>query len=292
MNLKKYINIYIFVLIVVSFCTTSLQAQYYNYKKGYDISKGLSVAVMFGPTVFSGDLGLSFPDNSPKTKEANYIGLSYGLSFKKEILEVVSVRLQANKGTFQGQRENSNQIPYVGFNSDFYEFTLGANVNWNNIIGGYYKYRPVSFYTINTASFITFGHTTKFLTGDLKGELDNIHFNTEGREVTNAVAFLTKVGGGAKFRLDDNWGVVAEVTGNFVFSDQLDGYVYESPNRNRALYTEETPDNDFYYMAQVGIEYTFKMPGFRSKSKFNRKTYKYKYKRYKFNPGRKRLLRR
>ena len=291
MSLRK--SHYTFLSLILVGLLTSAQAfsQYYRYNQGYSIAKGLSVSAMFGPTIFSGDLGLSLPDGSPDTKEVNYMGISYGLMFEKDIIEVVSIRLQATKGTFQGQRENRDQIPYIGFNNDFYEFNLGAHVNWNNVFGGFYQYRPVNFYTVNTISLLTFNEETRFLEGSaLNGELDYLHIEEHG----NAVAFVTKVGAGAKFRIDENWGIVAEVTGNFAFSDRLDGYVYESPSpsRNRGLYEVETKDNDFYYMAQVGIRYTFQSAGFRSVPKYNRKSYKYKYKRFKYNPGRKRLLRR
>jgi hypothetical protein len=288
MRLNKIFFTILLMLMAGFLMPDSMWAQYYKYNKGYSIAKGLSVSLNFGPTIFSGDLGPGIfnKDDNNRQVEKSYVGISYGLGFEKDIIEALSISFKANKGTMQGERVNTTSgITAISFENDFYEFSLGAHINLSNIISGYYLYRPVSFYTITSATLLTFNEISWLhdpLTGKIK-EVDLTHIDEHG----NAVAFVAKFGGGAKFRLDDKWSVQTEITGNYAFSDRLDGYVHRANKPN-----QPTEHPDFYYLLQVGVEYQFQSAGFRSQPKFNRKAYQYKYKRFKYNPGVKRLKRR
>ncbi|MFC0877683.1 hypothetical protein ACE01N_13860 [Saccharicrinis sp. FJH2] len=299
MGLRKSYHIYLLILLISCFISTTAYSQYYGYNKGYDISKGLSVSVMFGPTIFAGDLGMELfqSEASKVNKQNNYMGISYGVLFVKDIVEAASVRLQFNRGTLQGTRLNEDGNPLLEFNTNLkYEMSLGAHVNINNIIGGYYNYRIVNFYTITSLMILSYDHQAMLgsahpayvVGGD---NTDRTHYPYLNGVPETQTIFMTKLGGGARFRVDNNWSVNFELTGNLPLSssmegaDLLDGY---------QTYSDGTPTkySDFYYTVQVGVQYTFKSNGFRSLPKYNRKSYKYKYKRFKYNPGRKRLLRR
>lgn len=286
MRLNKIIFTIFFSLLAMFIKPVSTWAQYYKYNRGYSIAKGLSMSLNFGPTIFSGDLGPGIINKDDRQEEKSYVGISYGLGFEKDIIEALSISFNANKGTMQGSRVNaSSGVTVLSFENDFYEFSLGAHVNLSNIIGGYYMYRPVNFYTITSAALLTFDEVSWLhdpATGKIK-DVDLTHIDEHG----NAVAFALKFGAGAKFRLDDKWSVQTELTGNYAFSDRLDGYVHRANKPD-----EPTDYPDFYYIFQVGVEYQFQSAGFRSQPKYNRKAYKYKYKRFKYNPGTKRLKRR
>lgn len=274
-------------IILISLCVNFVEVSAQYRRSSYNFSDGLSVAVMFGPTVFAGDLGLTYPDPSPDQKELNYVGISYGIAFEKAIKEIVSVKFQANKGTLQGERKNVNEPPYISFNNDFYEFTLSGNVDWTNVISGYYQFRKVNVYSITGVSLLTFKEESRWGEGitdqSLVGELDYTHL-APGDKHGNAVAFIAKAGAGVKIRIDNDWSIVTEFTGNFAMSDRLDGYVY------RAGGIDKTDSNDFYYMGQIGLAYSFGGSGFRSQPKFNRRSYAHRYKknRYKGSSRRRR----
>lgn len=297
MGLRKSYHIFMLILLISCLVPDKAYSQYYRYNRGYDISKGLSVTAMFGPTIFAGDMGVELFDDSPDNKQSNYTGISYGLLITKDIVEAASVRLQFNRGTLQGTRLSENGNPLLEFETDLkYEMSLAAQVNINNIIGGYYSYRIINAYTITGVTILSYDHHA-FLGVDhpdyTAGEdnTDRTHYPYLNGAPETQTTFLAKLGGGARFRIADNWSAVLEVTGNLPLSaslegaDLLDGY---------QTYSNGTPTNysDFYYMVQVGVSYSFKLPGFRSLPKYNRKSYRYKYRRFKYNPGRKRLLRR
>lgn len=301
MGLKKSYHIYLILIFFFSLVSNMAYSQYYGYNRGYDISKGLSVSVMFGPTIFAGDLGVELFDDSPANNQRNYTGISYGVLLVKDIVEAASVRLQFNRGTLQGTRFDDSGNPLLTFNTNLkYEMSLGANVNLNNIIGGYYLYRKVNTYTISSLTILAFDHHAmlgeahpEYIVGG--NDIDNTdrsHYRYTGAVPEPAVLYLAKLGGGSTFRLSDEWGVNLEIAGNFPLTtsleaaDLLDGYQTYSDG------VRPTEYSDFYYTIQVGIRYTFKSAGFRSLPKYNRKKYGYKYKKFKYNPGRKRLLRR
>lgn len=270
-----------------------VSAQYYR-RNSYRFTDGLSVSFQFGPSIYAGDMGYSFPFFNGKDdffggeigndelEIATAVDLTYGIGLEKEILEYLNVRLQFNSGNLRGDRRKIGQDVNYRFRSTFYEASLGGVIDINNLISGYYSYRVVNFYAVIAPTFLLWNSG---LDGNPEFSLEAKNQSGNWQEVWNRASdgftggidygFVIKGGGGIKVRIDDKWSLMAEYTGNFAFSDNLDHYAKKSSG-------EDTDGNDFYYVGQVGLSYKLGPTTFRSKSKYNRKSYAHRYKKLRY----------
>ncbi len=284
------------ILLMLLGSVDEVSAQYYR-RNSYRFTDGLSVSVQFGPTIFAGDLGVTMFDKpeSAALKEKGYVGISGGIGFEKEIKEYVNVGLNFNYGQLQGSRQSVDAShPYIKFESNIYEISLPGILDISNLISGYYSYRTVNFYALLAPTMLLSQNTNlmnvdpstgivteEYVTGSRMGALGAEH---AGEHIDPAL--MLKAGGGAKIRIDDKWSMKVEFTGNFgIGADPGSGWEWKVDHLDHYYFRNDgvTPTNgDFYYIGQVGIAYRLGPTNFRSKSKFNRRSYAHRYKKARY----------
>lgn len=262
-------------------------------KKIPPILKGLSVSGRIGPNIFWGDIV-----DDGKTR------LSLEGSASKEMRPWLAVRASLGGGFFAGKQDGG-----ISFKTPYFELSGGTDFFVLNQ-KGWYRDRMVDPYVgVGTGLFMYSAkktytppdeyHKQKYeeLLADPNYE-DWQTVNTGFKACLNLYGLM-----GVKVKVDKrHWTVHAEVKGNYVPTDELDGHDgYRRPYSESELAALEeeglSPDpggkwikgkNDFFYTIMVGCSYKFADMGWRASSEYNRRKYQQNKKSYTKNAKRKR----
>ena len=270
-------------------------------KKIPPILKGLSVSGRIGPNIYWGDIV-----DDGKTR------LSLEGSASKEMRPWLAVRASLGGGFFAGKQDGG-----LSFKTPYVELAGGADFFILNQ-KGWYRDRMVDPYVgIGTGLFMysakkTYTPPDEYHRLKYEEELelgksdpdykDWRNVNTGFKPCLNLYGLL-----GVKVKVDKrHWSVHAEVKGNYVPTDLLDGH-----DGYRRAYTESEIEalkeegfdenspkvqlgkwisgkNDFFYTIMVGCSYKFADMGWKASSEYNRRKYQQNKKSYTKNAKRKR----
>ena len=202
----------------------------------------LEVGIFAGGTVFNGDVDVTVNNFLPQVR---YGG---GLLAKYNFTEAWVGRVQFNSGFFYADEKLYPSSPYrsargLNFTSTISDITavmewhpFGLTPQFRLTQSGMY----ISFY-----GFGGVGETFSNPTSNFTPQTDATITKTTANYPKNA--FILPIGGGARWHINDNFTLNAEIGGRKVFSSYADG-IYANP---------DSRSKDYYFFGGLTLTYLF-----------------------------------
>jgi hypothetical protein len=236
-----------------------------RYRKNTSFWDGFSVSGMVGVNMFYGDL-----------VDKSRTSFSGGAIAEKELNTYLSGRLQLFGGKMKGEQHTTNDILSASFTNMYIDAALGLSFRPLDAIFGYFKQRFFNPYIFGQLGMIYYDATESFY--------DGYPVPNRPDRTLSGVHATFSMGPGVSIWLTNRISLKAELTGYFIFGDEVDGHKeWESSDGT----IHQTDDNDYFYTYTLGITYLINDARWRNSPKYNRKAYlrtrgggSYKHKSY------------
>ncbi len=238
---------FITLFIIITLSTES----YSQYRRKAAIWEGFRVTPLIGANFFYGDL----VDNS----RTSYSG---GAVADREINTFLSGRLQLMGGKMKGEQYTIQDELSASFTNMYIDAQLGFSFKPLDLVFGYYKQRTLNPYIFGQVGIIYYNATESFYSGyPVPNSPDRL---------TSGISPIISMGPGISYWMTPRISINAELSGTFIFGDEVDGHK-EWEGGDGTIHPTE--DNDYYLTITAGVSFLIDDSKWKNSPKYNRKAY-------------------
>lgn len=192
--------------------------------------------------------GVNYIGEVGNTQYFNPRNLGYGIIYKRNFTQRVSLRAQFTTGKFSANDRNATDLERLNRNFSFSNSytALGVGVEVN------YVPLKIGEFDLSWTPYLHAG-IQRLVTDDLYFA----PFEDDARSLGKAITMSIPFGAGVKFNLGQYWVVAAEVQPQITFSDNLDGSFPNVDKQPLAQKFSTSLSSDWLVFTGISITYAF-----------------------------------
>ncbi len=192
--------------------------------------------------------GVNYIGEVGSTQYFNPKHLGYGIIYKRNLSQRITLRAQFSTGMFSANDRNATDLDRLNrqfsFSNNYSALGLGVEVNYVSF--------PIGDFGTSWTPYLHVG-VQRTVMDELYFPAYDITAIAHGKKMTMGVPF----GAGVKFNLGRFWVIAAEVQPQFTFSDNLDGSFPNTDKQPQARQFSTSLSSDWLVFTGISITYAF-----------------------------------